>query len=70
MIDLERKRHFFESHFGVEGRKGEKFDIPWAPSFQPSGRGSSAEAEGSSQASGLKESREEDDCVVKQEALN
>lgn len=60
----------FKRYFGVEGREEERFNIPWAPSFQLSGRGSDADVEGSSQASGLRLSREEDEGVMKPEALH
>lgn len=60
----------FKRYFGVEEREEERFNIPWAPSFQLSGRGSDAEFEGSSQASGPKLSREEDEGVMKPEALH
>lgn len=60
----------FKRYLRVEGREDERFDIPWAPSFQLSERGSDAEIEGSSQASGLNLSKEEDEGVMKPEALH
>ena len=68
-IDGRSQEEKFKRYLGVEGREDERFDIPWAPSFQLSGRGSDAEVEGSSQASGLKLTREEDEGVMKPEAL-